>query len=920
MSPYGNAMSGRNGGAGNPTTMSPARPEPREASQDPTARGEAESLILVVNDAPDLAELMRHQLSKSGYNVLTAADGLEGYEVAQAARPDLIITDVAMPRMTGIEMCRLIRAHTLLRTTPVLLVSGVHRDSKAAVEGFEAGADDYLVAPYDAARLVAKAARLMERRRAEEAQRASESEMRALFAAMTDVVMVLDGGGKYLKVAPTSPSNLYRPPADLVGKTLHQVFPKEQADFFLSHVRHALSEDQRHSVEYLLRVKGRDVWFDACISPLTRDSVLWIARDITERKQAEEALHGSEERYRLLFESNPQPMWVYDLETLRFLAVNEAAVQHYGYSREEFLAMTVKDIRPPGEVPALLELLARPASGLEKAGTWKHRRKDGSVINVEITSNQLTFASRRAELVLVNDVTERTKTETALRAAEEKYRGIFENAVEGIFQSTAEGKWISANPALAHMLGYESPRELMASVTDIEGQLYVEADSRSEYRRLLEEHGIVRGVVTQLRRKDGSGIWASVSARAIRNASGTLVCFEGSVEDITERKQLEEQLRQSQKMEAVGQLAGGVAHDFNNLLTVINGYSDLTLRRMPAEDPLRRNVEEVIKAGERAASLTRQLLAFSRKQVLRPKVLDLNQTVTEMEKMLRRLIGEDVELRASLGPGLGSVKADPGQIEQVLMNLAINARDAMPHGGKLTIGTENVHLGEEYASQHIAVKPGPYVMLAVSDTGVGMDERTRARIFEPFFTTKGAGKGTGLGLSTVYGIVKQSGGNIWVYSEVGRGTTFKIYLPRVDEGAQADEPSAVAEEGLEGTETILLAEDEQVVRDLAREVLEMYGYRVLVAADGDAALSTCERHAGPIHLLVTDVVMPTAGGPELSRRLRQSRPEMRVLFMSGYTDDAIVHHGVLDDGVNFIQKPFEPEALARKVREVLGQN
>jgi CheY-like chemotaxis protein/two-component sensor histidine kinase len=364
-------------------------------------------------------------------------------------------------------------------------------------------------------------------------------------------------------------------------------------------------------------------------------------------------------------------------------------------------------------------------------------------------------------------------------------------------------------------------------------------------------------------------------------------------------------------------LAGGIAHDFNNLLTVILGYGDLTLTQLNKEDPLHRNISEVKKAAERAAGLTRQLLAFSRKQVMQPKVLDLNTVVSELEKMLRRLIGEDVGLRTALESDLGSVKADPGQIEQIIMNLAVNARDAMPQGGKLTIETTNVHLDEEYAKSHIAVIPGPYVMLAVSDTGMGMDQQTQARIFEPFFTTKVAGKGTGLGLSTVYGIVKQSGGNIWVYSELGRGTTFKIYLPRVDEGAQKFERRVEAKGALKGSETVLLAEDEEAVRTLARQLLEMYGYQVLEAANGGAALLICERHQEPIHLLITDVIMPEMSGRELADRLAQLRPDMKVLFMSGYTDNAIVHQRVLDEWANFIQKPFPTDALARKVRNVL---
>jgi PAS domain S-box-containing protein len=385
-------------------------------------------------------------------------------------------------------------------------------------------------------------------------------------------------------------------------------------------------------------------------------------------------------------------------------------------------------------------------------------------------------------------------------------------------------------------------------------------------------------------------------------------------------REREEQLRQSQKMEAVGQLAGGIAHDFNNLLTAINGYSELTMMQLKAEDPLRHNIEEIKKAGDRAASLTRQLLAFSRKQVLQPKVIDLNLLVEEIEKMLRRLIGEDIDLQTLLDTELGSIKADPGQIEQVIMNLVVNARDAMPQGGKLIIETGNVFLDEEFVRQHIATHSGHYVMLAVSDTGIGMNEQTQARIFEPFFTTKEVGKGTGLGLSTVYGIVKQSGGNIWVYSEVGQGTTFKVYLPRIDEGAEEYRRNTEEEDALQGIETVLLAEDEEMVRKLSRQVLEMYGYQVLEAANGGAALLICERYQGKIDLMLTDVIMPEMSGRELADRLNHLRPDMKVLFMSGYTGDAIVDRGILGEDENFIQKPFTPNALAQKVREVLDKS
>jgi PAS domain S-box-containing protein len=635
----------------------------------------SESTVLVVNDEPDHLNLMSSLLHGAGYHVLTAVDGLEGFDVAKRECPHLVISDVAMPRIDGIELCRLLRTDERLRLIPILLVSARRRDTASAVEGLQAGADEYLEAPYEPMRLIAQVARLVERAR------------------------------------------------------------------------------------------------------------------------SEEALRQSEEHYRILFESNPHPMWVYDLETLSFLAVNDAAVYNYGYSREEFLSMTIKDIRSPEDIPALLEVVAKICEGINPAGVWKHRKKDDTAIYVEITSHSFTFMGRRAEFVLAHDVTERLATEEALRKSEE-------------------------------------------------------------------------------------------------------------------------QLRLSQKLEAVGRLAGGVAHDFNNILTAIIGYSDLTLRSLKNDDSTRHRIEEIHRAAQRAASLTRQLLAFSRKQVLQPKVLDLNSIVADMDQMLRRLIGEDVDLMTMLEPRLGRVKADPGQIEQVLMNLAVNARDAMPQGGHLTIETKNVYLDKTYAQSHVSVQTGRYVMLAVSDTGMGMDAETKDHIFEPFFTTKEKGKGTGLGLSTIYGIVKQSGGNIWVYSEPGHGTTFKVYLPMVED-VVSTEPNMIAPDVARGTETILMVEDETTLRELIHQVLEEEGYTMLVTSNGREALSICEQHEGKIDLLITDVVMPEISGRELAERITHDCPKMKVLFMSGYTDDAIIRHGVLEEGAFFLQKPFTPDDLARKVRTVL---
>ena len=510
----------------------------------------------------------------------------------------------------------------------------------------------------------------------------------------------------------------------------------------------------------------------------------------------------------------------------------------------------------------------------------------------------------------------------ALSQSEERYREYFENAKDAIYVHDLNGRYIMVNKAGEELIGYTLDEILQLRISDVVPRKYLD-EIHTRLKRKLADHSLTIYEIEAIR-KDGSRVPIEVSSRLVYE-NGVPVAVQGSARDITERKRAEAELRasqiqlqQSQKLEAIGQLAGGVAHDFNNMLTAIIGYTDLSLRRVGMENSIRRNLEETKKAAERAASLVRQLLAFSRKQILEPKVLDLNDVVKDMQKMLTRLIGEDVRLATRLEPDLGSVKADPCQVEQIIVNLVVNARDAMPRGGRVTIETANTTLDERAVLKHVSVKPGAYVMLSVSDTGSGMDQETQQRIFEPFFTTKETGKGTGLGLSTVYGIVKQSGGNIWVYSEPGMGTVFKVYLPRIDDATAVtvEKQETIV---LRGSETILLIEDEEVVRGLTKKILMQAGYNVLDAKGGEEAIRMCRAYPGPIDLLLTDVVMPEISGKEVADRLVELRRGIRVLFMSGYTDEAIVQHGVLDASVEFLQKPFTWIGLTRKVRDVLNR-
>jgi two-component system, cell cycle sensor histidine kinase and response regulator CckA len=511
---------------------------------------------------------------------------------------------------------------------------------------------------------------------------------------------------------------------------------------------------------------------------------------------------------------------------------------------------------------------------------------------------------------------DRKRNEQALRRSEVRYRSMVQTAVYGIYRSSLEGQFLDVNPALIGMLGYNSALEVLA--LDPQKDLFVDP---GEYNRLVEEFrstGRTDGLEVRWKRKDGASITVRISGRAVASGDQPSDVLEAIVEDITERRVLEDQFRQSQKMEAVGRLAGGIAHDFNNLLMVVSGYTEVLLDQLTPGHPLHAKAEAIQGASDRATTLTRQLLAFSRKQLLELKVIDVNAIVTDMERLLRPLIGEDIELTTSLASNLGCTRADAGQLEQVIMNLVVNAKDAMPNGGKICIRTAAVTLDESYRPENTFIKRGPYVMISVSDSGQGMDRETQARIFEPFFTTKEKGKGTGLGLSTVYGIIKQSGGYVFVQSEIGRGTVFTIYFPRIDGPSEAHGANPVSTPAAGGTETVLLVEDEDSVRQLVRETLESRGYRVLEAANGQAGLALAAQHPDPIHLVITDVIMPGLSGHELVQQLLPARPAIKVLYLSGYAQDAFPSSTAVESQKTFLQKPFTLQSLSRKVREILG--
>lgn len=763
---------------------------------------------------------------------------------------------------------------------------------------------------------------ITDRRRAEETLQRVADELNAVINASPVAIIVIDRDGIVRTWSSAAEQMFGWTAEEAIGKPYPIVPPEARTEFEANCERMSRGEIIRNLETARRRKDDSRIEVSLSAAPLHgRDGevggFVWVLADNTAAKAAERALRESEERYRALVEKSPTAIAVHS--DRRLVYVNPTAIRLFGATRaEDLLGRDPAEFAHPDYLPRYQErTLAVERGETVPITEAKLRRLDGSVVYAEVISISHSYQGRPAVQVAIRDITAARAMEAALQESEERFRRAIIDAPMPIMIHTEDGRVLQVNKAWSDLTGYTA--EELPTTDDWIMKLLgdVGPEMRNRIEGLYKTEPVPQGRELPIRTRSGATRTWSFSSAPLGAESEKGRAIITIAMDVTERQALEQQLAQAQKMEAIGLLAGGVAHDFNNLLTVISGYANLLIESLNELDPATQQVKEIVTAAERAAALTRQLLAFSRKQVLQPANVDINAVVRDSERMLRRLIGEDIEIRMALAAEEMRTLVDPGQLAQVVMNLAINARDAMPEGGRLTIATEEAELGTDFTMRYPTIAPGTYVQLSISDTGIGMDEATLARIFDPFFTTKAAGAGTGLGLSTVYGIVKQSNGHISVESEPGHGTTFRIYFPRIFE------PVKPAKQAVElparGSETVLLVEDEPALRKLARDILTHSGYRVVEAANGGEALLVCERHPGDIALLITDLIMPGMSGRELADRLAPLRPGMRVLFMSGYTSHAVLANGALEGGVQFIQKPFTPSTLIDKVRQILKQ-
>jgi two-component system cell cycle sensor histidine kinase/response regulator CckA len=886
--------------------------------------------VLILEDRPADVQLMLYELRQAGFEpqwrcVETEHEFLEQLQL----RPELILSDFSMPTFDAMRALRLTRE--VSHEIPFIVVSGSIGED-VAVEAMKQGATDYLLKDRlgrlgGAVKNALEQMRLRaETRISDRARQESTDLLRAIAEWTPDAVFVKDRNGRYLLFNPAASQFVGRNVEDVLGRDDTELFDADGARRVMKRDRRVMATGQIETEEELLTARGVTRTFLATKAPYRdRDGniigVIGISRDITDQKAAEAERNLLLARLRLQVERMPLGCLMTDAD-FRIIDWNPAAERIFGYTKSEMLGIgpPFSKVLAPAAWPDCKQVLDRIRAGDMSAHSVNENITfGGRNIVCEWNNTPLTDASGAfiGMVSIFQDITGRRDAEEALKLRDRAIQAVTQGIVI-CDASLPDNPIIYISPSFEELTGYTSAEVVGKNCRFLQG---AETDPESVLRiRNAIAAGLPCKVELLNYRKDGTSFWNELCISPVRDASGRITHLVGSQADVSGRRKLEEQFRQVQKMEAIGRLAGGVAHDFNNLLTIINGYSELILDGLSKSDRMAELVSQIHKAGERAAGLTRQLLAFSRKQMLQPVVVEMNTLILDMKKLLRPLIREDIQLILNLAPDLKPIDADRGQIEQVILNLILNARDAMPTGGTLSLSTQNVRLDASHAEVHTEARPGDYVMLAVCDTGCGMDKLSLARIFEPFFTTKEADKGTGLGLSTVYGIVKQSNGHIEVSSELGLGSTFKIYFPAGNGKEIATSPDTVEQLIPEGNETILLVEDERGVRTLAAQVLRSSGYTVLEAANGQEAMETFRKHHDKVQLIVTDVVMPIMGGRQLIEELGPRLPAVKVLFMSGYTEDAVVLNGLLNCEADFLQKPFNVVSLKLKVRDLLNRH
>ncbi|MCG3210426.1 MAG: Sensor histidine kinase RcsC [Anaerolineae bacterium] len=893
--------------------------------------------ILYVEDDRNDAELARNEFARHSPAIAVEIAASLAEATARLAADnsfELALIDLRLPDGNGLELLAQIREKNL--PLAVVILTGLG-DEETAVAALKAGADDYLSKREGyLASLPKTLEQALARFQAETVRRSHQ--LRVLYVERHQLdadlarrhlsrhaphirLEVVFSASEALQCMPDSPTRDY--PFDVLlldyqlpGLNALELIKTLRSDRQLDLPMILITgQGDEEVAAQALRLGASDYLVKHSGYLFELPAALENAYHQVQLAREQAALRESEARYKSLFENNHAVMLIINPATAAIIDANPAASTYYGWSREELKRMRIDQINTlsPAEVATAMQ---QAHSAKRGHFIFKHRLANGQIRDVEIYSGPIQLANQQLLYTIVHDITERIRAEEALQASESYFRALIANASDIITVLEADGTIRYIGPSVTQIMGY-TPQEVTGQIVF---RLIHPEDLplvQTSFGYIIQNEGETRSTVFRVRHRDGTWRILESSGRSLLSEPAVRGIIVNS-RDITSRRELEVQFYQSQKMESIGRLAGGIAHDLNNLLVPILGYTDLALYDVPANAPLAEQLRQVKLAGERAADLTRQILAFSRRQVLQVTELDLNQVIIGFKNLMQRLIGETIKLNTSLAASLNPIMADKSQLEQILLNLVINARDAMPGGGALSLETANATLDRAYVNKHPDVEPGDYVMLAVSDTGHGMDAEVKSRIFEPFFTTKEPGKGTGLGLATVYGITKQHNGHIWVYSEPGQGTSFKVYLPAASHKQRPVVAKPHPNRIPHGDETILLVEDEDAVRQLVSETLESRGYRLLQARDPVIALTIANEYRGDIHLLLTDVVLPHMNGPELFNQIVELYPDIKVLYMSGYTDDVMVRHGVLQAGIHFLQKPFSVNLLAQKVKQVLS--